>query len=348
MAFTERARGKRAAGAAVPAAVLAVVMAGCGSTPASTAGGSPTSAPAPPPHWSELGGSLSPLSGHAAAGVAVWGPSVVALLESRVRRYQSGGWSAMPALPSPTSNLDPADLAVAGSELWVGAYGFSQYDSATGAWAVRDPASAIPITGNMAANASGVVVALPDGMGSPWEWSGRGWAQLSGLSSALSGGFTYAAAVASGGAVLVGTSSGVWEGGAGSAWSQLGGGANALATHRVTRIAVSSGQIAVYGPGVGVVEYIGGAWNTPGGEPAGVRPASADTLSGLLGGSDPLVFSPAGALTIGTSSGVIWTYAAGTWSAIAHLGAAIEGLAYAPNGTLVASTAGGVYADGGI
>lgn len=237
---------------------------------------------------------------------------------------------------------------MAGSQLWVGAYGFAEYDSATGAWAVSDPASTFPITGDMAANASGVVVALPAGIGSPWEWTGQEWAPISGLSSALSGGFTYAAAVASGGAVLVGTSSGVWEGGVGSAWGPLGGGSSPLATHRMTRIASASGQIAAYGPSVGVVEYSTGSWHALGREPVGVRSASANSLSGLVGGSDPLVFSPSGALTVGTSRGVIWTYASGSWSAIAHLGAAIEGLAYAPNGTLVASTAGGVYADGGV
>lgn len=76
----------------MPAAALAAVMAGCGAASAPTGGAPPTpapaAAPAPASQWVELGGRLSPLSGHAAMGVAVWRGSVVALLGSHVWRYQ--------------------------------------------------------------------------------------------------------------------------------------------------------------------------------------------------------------------------------------------------------------------
>ena len=335
-------------------AALATMMVGCGAATTPAAGAPPAStpaavAPAVAPKWTELGGSLGPLAGHEAAGVVVGNGSVVALLGAQVWRYESGSWGLMPALPRPASNLNPTEVAVAGSQLWVGAYGFAEYDPATGTWAASDPVAAFPIVGNRAANAAGVVVALPAGTGSPWEWTGHAWAQMSGLASALSGGFTYAAAVASDGTVWVGTSSGVWAGSAGSAWGPVGGASNPLASHRITRIAAASGQIAAYGPGVGVVEYASGSWQTLGREPAGVARAPANSLAGLLGGSsDPLAWSPSGSLAVGTRNGVIWTYVNGSWTSVAHLGASIESLACAPNGTLVASTAAGVYADGRV
>lgn len=321
---------------------IAFALAGCGMAVTPVSGRSPSSSESPAPtnlrpKWSQVGGTLNPLSGQAIVGITIWAGHIVAATTKEVWINTASTWQGV-SLPSPLSNSAVTAVTSTTRGIWVAAYGVGRY-GASHTWKQYNPGPNGPSTiSSMATSGASQLVILPTlGESSPWEWNGAHWSVLSGLQTALGGmGFAYAVALSSTGTPFIGTSEGVWQWMQG-AWSPVGGASNPLVTRQVLTLATdASGGCAAYVGSLGVIRFHGGAW-----ESLGEEPASLLRQSGVA-----MLFTTTDSLVVGTASGAVWEYTAGSWKTLGRLNGPISTISALPNGNLVAATGSGVWVYG--